>query len=60
MQCTNPASAECYLRWHAAHALHTDRQFFGKIDFRRDILPGEPGGRLLSEPLYAVWGVRNA
>jgi SAM-dependent methyltransferase len=40
MQRTRMASADCFIQWQSADALHTDRQFFSKIDFWRDILPG--------------------
>jgi SAM-dependent methyltransferase len=46
MQRTTLASAECFIEWQSADAWHTDRQFFSKLDFWRDILPGELGGRV--------------
>ena len=48
MQRSVLASADCFLKWRSADALHTDRQHFGKIDFWRDILPGDLG-ELLQE-----------
>ena len=48
MQRSMLASADCFLKWRSADALHTDRQHFGKIDFWRDILPGDLG-ELLQE-----------
>ena len=47
MQSTTLASADCFIQWQSADALHTDRQFFGKIDFWRDILPSNLGEQLL-------------
>ena len=47
MQRTELASADCFVQWHSADAMHTDRQFFGKIDFWRDILPGNLAQQLL-------------
>lgn len=47
MQSTTLASADCFIQWRSADALHTDRQCFSKIDFWRDILPGDLGERLL-------------
>lgn len=40
------ASADCFIQWRSADALHTDRQHFSKIDFWRDILPGDLGEQL--------------
>lgn len=40
MQRAELASVECFLRWHSADAVHTDHQYFGKIDLARDVLPG--------------------
>lgn len=47
MQSTTLASADCFIQWQSADAVHTDRQFFGKIDFWRDLLPGDLGEQLL-------------
>ena len=47
MQSTTLASAECFIQWQSADAMHIDRQFFGKIDFWRDILPGDLREQLL-------------
>jgi hypothetical protein len=47
MQRTKLASGDCFIQWQSADALHTDRQFFSKIDFWRDILPGDLGEQLL-------------
>jgi SAM-dependent methyltransferase len=40
------ASADGYIEWRSADAVHTDRQHFSKIDFWRDILPGGLGEQL--------------
>jgi len=49
MQSTTLASADCFIQWQSADALHTDRQFFSKIDFWRDILPGDLGQQMLDK-----------
>ncbi len=35
------ASAKCYLSWNSADASHIDWQYFPKVDFWRDIFPGD-------------------
>lgn len=40
------ASIEFALHWRSAHAHHTDRLYFEKINFWRDVLPGALGDRL--------------
>ena len=40
------ASIELAVAWESPHAAHTDWYFFDKIDFWRDLLPGELGGAL--------------
>jgi hypothetical protein len=43
MQRTNRASIEFSLDWQSAFGIHKDRYFARKIDFRRDIFPGDMG-----------------
>lgn len=33
------------LRWQSVHARHVDRQYFDKINFWRDLIPGSMGAR---------------
>lgn len=47
MERTTLATADAYIQWKSADALHTDRQFFTKMDFWRDELPGDLSSRLL-------------
>lgn len=40
MNSTILASAECYIAWDSVDAAHKDWQYYPRIDFWRDILPG--------------------
>lgn len=46
MQRTALANAECFIRWQSADASHADWRYFPKLDFWRDIFPGDLGGKL--------------
>jgi len=43
MQSANRAAIEFSIKWQSPYANHNDRYFAGKIDFRRDIFPGNVG-----------------
>jgi len=48
------ASVECALDWRSPYARHTERYFFDKIDFWRDLFPGSLGDELSRLPVGGV------
>ena len=51
------ASIELAVAWESSHAAHTDRYFFDKIDFWRDLLPG---GAIPPNPTRLLGSQRTA
>ena len=47
MESAKLASAACFVRWRSMDATHCDWQYFPRINFWRDIFPGDLAERLL-------------
>ena len=50
MERTTLVTAECFLQWKSADALHMDRHYFPKLDFWRVLLPGDLGRQMQDRP----------